>query len=270
MLKINIAYSARVHIGLLRSNNQDNLYTAGISLPAAAHDAPFAIDGSVAAPTIFAVCDGMGGEDAGEVASRIAVQALAATEPQLTSASAHELPQLIQATVDSANDELRKLSGTTKRIGTTLALVVVRTDGIHCAGIGDSRIYCLRRGEFWQISRDHTLAAEHQNRTRSPKTAHMLTRCIGIGAAQTEHFATLHGACRLLICSDGLTDMVDSRTIERLLRQSDSTSETASALANAALRNGGRDNVTVVVLDVTQKHSLHKIINKVTNKLKVQ
>ena len=266
MAKIKIAYSARVHIGLLRTSNEDNIYTAGISLPIASRDAPFAIDGSVAASTVFAVCDGMGGEDDGEIASLIAVQALAGTEPQLTSAAAHELPRLIQSAVDSANDELRKLSDGAKRIGTTLALVVARTDGIYCSGIGDSRIYCLRRGEFWQISRDHTLAAEHQNRTQSPKTAHMLTRCIGIGAAQTEHFATLHGACRLLICSDGLTDMVDSHTIERLLRQSDSTSEAASALANAALCNGGRDNVTVVVLDVTQKYSLHKITSKLKNR----
>ena len=251
MAKFNIAYSARVHNGLVRRNNEDNLYTAGVSLPIASRDAPFAIDGSVAAPTVFAVCDGMGGEDDGELASQIVVQVLAAAEPQLKSASFKELPRLIQTTVDHVNAKIRELSGTARRIGTTLALVVVQSNGVHCASIGDSRVYCLQRGVFWQVTRDHTLAFERQNQDIHGKSAHKLTRCIGIGGAYTaEHYSQIRGACRLLICSDGLTDMVESAAIEHVLRTTPRASAAADTLVSTALSNGGRDNATVVVLDI--------------------
>jgi len=270
MRKTKIDYSARTHVGCVRGNNEDNLYTDGVSLPLGARELPFSIDGCVAVPAIFAVCDGMGGEDDGEVASQIVVQALAAIELLLKSSAVTDLPHIVQATVERANTEIRELGGTEKRIGTTLALVVARSNGVHCASIGDSRIYCLRRGTFWQVTRDHTLAAERQNQDVHMKSAHMLTRCIGIGSAATvAHYAQIRGACRLLICSDGLTDMVESTAIEYVLRTTPRASAAADRLISAALSNGGRDNITVIVLDIgPPKLSLQGLIKQKKRKEK--
>ena len=250
------SYSARSHVGMVRENNEDNLYIDGITLSPDTCSLPFEIDGAASPPAVFAVCDGMGGEENGETASLMAVQALLRFDGRLKSAAPAELDKTVPEYVAGAEAAVRT-AGRGARSGTTLALVVASAHGAYCYNIGDSRIYCLRKSEFRQVTNDHTLAAMQlragvpPDRAVSRSFGNKLTRCIGIGdSAAVESYAPVAGECRMLICSDGLSDMVADAELERILRVSERTADAADALLQAALRGGGRDNVTLIVLDI--------------------
>jgi protein phosphatase len=220
---------------------------------------PFMIDGIANIPAVFAVCDGMGGEDDGEKASLLAVQGLSERIEKIKDASPEQLEKLIQSLVNEVSEFIQsESSGFSKRAGTTLALVVVTEGGISCFNIGDSRVYCYRKDAFEQITNDHTLIAEKirsgvVTTSQAAKVigGNKLTRCIGIGKdAVVESYSPIIGKCRLLICSDGLTDMVDANEIENILSASERTANAADYLLDTALRNGGKDNTTVIVIDV--------------------
>ncbi|CDX04962.1 protein phosphatase [Desulfitobacterium hafniense] len=270
-----IEYSARSHIGMVRENNEDNLYVDGIILPLHTRERPFTIDGSTSSPAVFAVCDGMGGEDDGEIASRLAVQKLLNFNERIKSAGSEQLEEAIQSYVNKANEAIHaETSGTNKRTGTTLALAVVSEHGIYCFNMGDSRIYALQKGAFRKITNDHTLVAEQTrnssltpNQVMSRKAGHKLTRCIGIGDILTvESYPPIIGTCRFLICSDGLTDMVDTAEIENILCASKRTADAANSLLTSALNKGGKDNVTVIIADF--KNSKVSFFRSLSKKLK--
>jgi len=254
-----IIYSACSHVGRARENNEDNLYADGITLTTDIREIPFSVDGSTYSPAIFAVCDGMGGEESGEVASQIAVQMLLNSSGVIKKSAPRQLNEDVQSYVNIAHKRISTdEENRGKRMGTTLALVAVTRSGVCCFNIGDSRIYCLQRNKLRQITNDHTLFAEQQKNTDvshgieiEEKDRHKLMRCIGIGKEfNIESYAPIFGKCRILICSDGLTDMVDKREIESAMNIYEQTYEAASYLLSLALKNGGRDNITLIVLDV--------------------
>jgi len=254
-----VEYSARSHIGKVRENNEDNLFVDGIILSPTTCDCPFEIDGSTSFPAIFAVCDGMGGEENGELASLLAVQTLLSISERIKSTASGELNEIIQAYIVKVNEAIHsKLNGYSARTGTTLALVIAAENMIRCFSIGDSRIYNLQRSDLQQISNDHTLAAEQirngfdtSHQTMIGNDRNKLTRCIGIGNEFiAESYPPIIGRSRILICSDGLTDMVDVSEIKNLLRISGRTSDAANSLLRTALKNGGNDNVTLIVIDI--------------------
>jgi len=255
---MDISYSACSHTGKVRNNNEDNLYVDGITLLPDTRELPFSIDGNIYAPAIFAVCDGMGGEDNGEIASQIAVDTLLKTQGNIKSNDYNDFYDEVRVCVKDANEKINcKANEYGKRMGTTLALAIVAERGIYCFNIGDSRIYCLRKSDFQQITNDHThLAMQELYSTAGPsesvnnKAKHTLTRCIGIGNVYTaESYDPIFGACRMLICSDGLSDMVSEKEIKHILQTESRTSEAAGALLSLALKNGGKDNITIIVLD---------------------
>jgi protein phosphatase len=222
---------------------------------------PFAIDGTASTPAMFAICDGMGGEESGEVASLIAVQTLLRGGDRIRTANPKLFDERVRSFVDEAGEAIRSASGRFgKRAGTTLALSIVTDSGIHCYNLGDSRIYCLRGRVFEQITNDHTVLAEKiRNGILTPEQAkyekgrHKLTRCIGIGEpVAAESYPRIHGGGRILICSDGLTDMVSVAEIEDILRVSARTADAANALLDSALAYGGRDNITLAVADIAK------------------
>jgi protein phosphatase len=269
-----VEYSARSHVGKVRENNEDNLYVDGIILASDVRERPFTIDGITNLPTIFAVCDGMGGEDDGEIASLLAVQTLLNYERKIKTARPKQLNETIQSYVDEISESIRSETDKSgKRTGTTLALVVVAKNGLFCFNIGDSRIYCYQKAELKQITNDHTLIAEkikngiiEASQAAGVAGGNKLTRCIGIGNnSNTESYPTITGKCRALICSDGLTDMVNPAEIENILRESERTANAADYLLDTALRFGGKDNTTVIVIDVEVPkvpflHGLTKIL----------
>jgi serine/threonine protein phosphatase PrpC len=211
--------------------------------------------------TLFAVADGIGGFEAGEVASRIAVDVLKELEPgDSFEVAIREANRRILAV--GRGDE--RLSG----MGTTL--VAVRFGGTReepmaqVAHVGDSRAYLLR-GEMQPLTEDHSLVAElvrSGDLTRDQAAEHpqknLITRALGADEEVEVDTMVLpvEAGDRLLLCSDGLSDMVPETRIGDILADSPGDPETpARNLVSAALDAGGSDNVTVVVVDVKQETS---------------
>lgn len=210
--------------------------------------------------TLFAVADGIGGFEAGEVASRIAIDVLGDLEPgDSFEAAIREANRRILAV--GRGDE--RLSG----MGTTV--VAVRFGGtreepaVEIAHVGDSRAYLLRGGELRPVTEDHSLVAElvrSGDLTRAQAAEHpqknLITRALGADEEVEVDTAVLpvEAGDRLLLCSDGLTDMVAEARIAGILADSpDDPEGPARALLSAALDAGGSDNVTVIVVDVREE-----------------
>lgn len=268
---VQVDVSALSHVGHHRDNNEDHflvtkasrsLQTITTSLPDG--DIPPQVD---EVNYVMVVADGMGGHAAGEVASRMAIASLIKM--------ALEQPDWILR-VDGGNTrEIRRRSRTRvqkvgamivehgqrepalKGMGTTLTLVRSLGRDLMITHVGDSRAYLLRGRQLHRLTRDHTYAqllvdigeldpaevAKSQHR-------HVLTNALG-GATEEVHVdtdrAVLEDGDRLLLCSDGLTDLVDDDTILRLLQDSTGSKDACERLVHEALERGGRDNVTVIV-----------------------
>ena len=253
MMKRKVIYSVRSHVGLRRANNEDNLFADGVILPQKAGNRPFSLDGVAGIPSIFAVCDGMGGEEAGEVASLAAMEALQAEKDTLYRTSPKELSQAVQKFAERAHRSIQAHTEGT-RSGATLALAAVTASGALCFNLGDSRIYCMQAGHFRQVTYDHTVISDQLRRgirpTEGAQPDRRLTRCIGIGTSQAvEAYPAIKGDFRLLICSDGLSGMVSDDKLASILFAAAQPSIAADKLVQAALEGGGQDNITAIVLD---------------------
>jgi len=250
-----IEYSARSHVGKVRENNEDNLFVDGMTLPADIGSRPFAIDGFAENSAVFAVCDGMGGKVDGEVASRLAVEGLFSYSKQIQDAKPRELGKVVQSYVTQTSQNIAWKTAIGKRSGTTLALAVITKRGISCFNVSDSRIYFVKHGRFRQITHDHTVDNDLAYADASLKgrrtDGHKLTRCMGIGKLpDIEAYSSLPPNSRTLVCSDGLNKMISDKEIAHILISTKTPSEASDALLYAALNNGARDNVTVIVIDL--------------------
>lgn len=251
-----IEYSARSHVGKVRDGNEDNLFVNGAFMPLHARNRPVSIDGVGEEPCVFAVCDGMGGEDYGEIASHIAVEKLGQFQERLCLSAEGQLEKTVRDYVREADWAIREAVGPGKNAGTTLALSVIVNRNVYCFNMGDSRIYAVKNGVLRQITNDHTWMAEKMEFTR-PLTGemirenfHKITRCMGIGPGpNVDVYPPFGGRCRLFICSDGMTDMASNAELEEVLTRDISASHAADRLLSLVLDKGGYDNVTLIVVD---------------------
>jgi protein phosphatase len=224
--------------GLKRAANEDSLLTA--------------------AP-VFLVADGMGGHEAGEIASGICVRTLAGI-PQLATGERSVTAAVLQQYLLRADSSIREATGA--RAGTTLTgAVVVEQMGMPywlVLNIGDSRTYRLSQGHFDQISVDHSEVQELVDAGEiTPEQAvvhprrHVVTRALGTGDETEADYWLLpvEEGDRILVCSDGLTGELTDDHIFRILSTVAHPQDAVDALIQAALRSGGRDNVTVIVVD---------------------
>ncbi|BCW82100.1 protein phosphatase 2C domain-containing protein [Pseudarthrobacter sp902506025] len=216
-------------------------------------------DSYIAADPIFAVADGMGGHEAGEIASGLCVRALAEM-PQVTTGERNITASLLQEYLVRADASIREATGA--RAGTTLTgAVVVEQMGVPywlVMNIGDSRTYRLSQGRFEQISVDHSEVQElvdageitAQEATVHPRR-HVVTRALGTGDETEADYWLLpvEEGDRVLVCSDGLTGELPDEEILRILSTVAAPQDAVDALIQAALRSGGRDNVTAIVVD---------------------
>ncbi len=239
---------SRTHVGLVRENNEDAML--------------------VREPYLFAVADGMGGYAAGEVASRGTLKAFeAATYALRHDDGETNIRQMLMDALNKANSHVYKMAVSNDAytgMGTTLTALYLPGDGTaYCAHIGDSRLYLYGDGKLQQLTQDHTYVADlalHGKITNEEALIHpdrhMLLKALGV-EEQIEpdcfRFALQDGD-RLLLCSDGLSDMVRDEEISRLL-QIENLEEAADSLINQSLSNGGRDNVTLVLLSLDSLHS---------------
>jgi len=265
-------YSAAVQVnkGKRRENNEDNLYFNGIYLTEETREKPI---GYVSEPNagvqIYAVCDGMGGEQMGETASLLVVQTIDKYADELKNASPKEADEIISRCITEANSSVcnaMKTSGC-GRIGTTLALTAFIGNNAFVYNVGDSRVYMLRKPlfrkrELTQMSEDHTSVMYWvKNGTMTPEEAkthprrNSLTQHIGIEPDEmiiepfTQCIKTKRGDV-FLLCSDGLTDCVEDNEIAEVLAANEIPSEATSILLNMAMERGGKDNITIIVINV--------------------
>jgi PPM family protein phosphatase len=212
-------------------------------------------DAYYARAPVFAVADGMGGAQAGEVASHAAVEAVAAGLPE------DGTPEdRLAAVVRRANEAIFRMSredDSRAGMGTTLTAVHVGERDIAIAHVGDSRAYRLRDGELSRLTEDHSLVEEMRRRgqlTAEEADEHpqrsIITRALGPEPdvlVDTTSWAARDGDV-LLLCSDGLTSMIPEARVGEILREATGLEQAGRALIAAANRAGGRDNITVVLL----------------------
>ncbi|MDR1638530.1 MAG: protein phosphatase 2C domain-containing protein [Clostridiales bacterium] len=257
------AYAACSNVGRIRSNNEDNLYCDGSFLEEEHRDAPFEADGESCIPCVFAVCDGIGGSSEGEFASLAAVTKLKEAANYLKEALPENLDNAVHQYVYDANDVIcRRIREMRSHLGTTLALAVITKDAARLYNIGDSRIYALIEGKLRQVSEDHTVTEQKvklniltKEQAKKDRDRHTLTRHLGVFEEDVSIAATSYDPLprtdkyKILLCSDGLSDMVEDDRIEAILLASASPKEAVDNLINEALKNGGRDNVTCIVIE---------------------
>lgn len=232
---------SRTHVGLIRENNEDALL--------------------VKEPHLFAVADGMGGYAAGEVASRSTLRAFEVGMRALSNASSDNVDKVLSEAFEKANSHVYKMAAKDSSLsgmGTTLtALYLQEERHAYCCHIGDSRLYLWRQGELHQLTSDHTVVANLRSQgkmtddeARVHPMRHMLLKAVGVDkCAEADIFQLEFSAGdRVLLCSDGLTDMLDKREIAEILGRDDPAAA-AEALEERALDNGGRDNISMIIID---------------------
>jgi protein phosphatase len=212
-------------------------------------------DAYVLDPPLFAVADGMGGAQAGEVASRIA----AAAFREYHEADDLEGEARVDAIIQEANRrifERAREDATVSGMGTTVTAALLDDERVAIGHVGDSRAYRIHDGELEQLTQDHSLVADLMRSGRlTPEEADthpqrsVITRALGTDPEVDVDTFTVAAAPGdvFLICSDGLTTMIDDDEILRIVRGSPQLDSAAKALVKAANRQGGDDNVTVVL-----------------------
>jgi len=215
-------------------------------------------DSYVVAPPLFAVADGMGGAQAGEVASKLAAAALKETHPEGAS-DAEKVTALIQ----EANRRVYERAHSdpaTSGMGTTMTVAIVDGHTVTIGHVGDSRAYVVRGGELEQLTEDHSLVNEllkSGKLSREEAETHpqrsVITRAVGTDPdVDVDAFTVEAGEGDVfLLCSDGLTDMVaDSDILDVVEKHRDDLDRATKALVSAANRGGGEDNITVIAFSI--------------------
>jgi serine/threonine protein phosphatase PrpC len=217
---------------------------------------------------IFLVADGMGGHEAGDVASRFAADFVveALTGPSRPAAGDPPLDIMLEELLTQANAELVRLArqhGIQRGVGTTLTAAALRDDTLHLAHVGDSRCYRLRGGTLQQLTEDHSWVAEQRRagllsvgEEHTHPQRNILTQCLGVDRELDLFIAThvlLHGD-RYLLCSDGLHGAVADDAVAEVLGSVTSPQLAARTLVDLAIRSGSSDNITAIVFDVCRSH----------------
>ncbi len=229
---------SRTNRGLVRKNNEDSVL--------------------VRIPDLFAIADGMGGSEAGEIASFEAVRRL--QKLSLTDQPDEEILQDLRNKIEKINGAIWKMADQQpdkKGMGTTLTAVYIKNgEKAFVAHVGDSRIYLLQEGTLKQMSSDHSYVAEMvRQKQLTPREAeesdqkHMILRAVGAEpTVQVDTFEfLLTGVQKLLLCSDGLSNMVSKEKMEPLLKNND-LNKIADELMDMALKAGGEDNISFIII----------------------
>ena len=233
-------YAASTHVGCVRGHNEDSF---------------------LAQSPLFVVADGMGGHEAGEVASEIAVNTISNYAPKEPNG-----PQLGEA-IQKANLAILEGAATglgKPGMGTTVTAAMIFDNQLLIAQVGDSRAYLLHNGQLQRITRDHSLVADlvEQGRlTEEEARIHpqrsVITRALGSdpNTMPDAYALRLSQGDRLLLCSDGLSGMVLDSRIESILNRYSDVQECCDKLIDEALKAGGLDNVTAIVVDPLKKET---------------
>jgi protein phosphatase len=240
-------------VGLVRSRNEDSF----LAQPARG---------------VWAVADGMGGHAFGDIASRMVVEAIESIEPPGAQGNMANFIAAAEERLAWVNRQLRD-EAQARRVtvmGSTVVVLLACGDELACLWAGDSRIYLYRNARLRQLTRDHSQAEEFRARGVPPglevsaAIANMITRAVGAADTLDVDLATLEAldGDMLLLCSDGLSNPVDEDAIAgALVMAGGDCAQAAQALVALALANGGRDNITVVVVRADDIGSDRTMVN---------
>lgn len=270
--------------GRIRNNNEDNFYFNGTHLnPENRDNHNFFADNPSGSEIMYGVFDGMGGEALGEEASLITVQTIKKYHDKLKGGRIKDNKTAILKSISDANTKIcnKIVESGERRIGTTFALLSISDDTAQVYNVGDSRVYLYRNKKLTQISVDDTTAQRLVNmgvitkeKAKTHEDRHKLTQHLGIFADEMivePHISEkirIEKGDKFILCSDGLTDMVENEEIQSVMQRSGDSRAAAQKLVETALKNGGRDNVTVTVISADTK-SLKKRQKGSKNKLAV-
>ena len=259
MKKLRANVCAVTHAGRIRKENEDNYDLNGRMTTTGDLKKGSAFVQSMTEPFHLSVCDGMGGESYGELASGIAVETIAAHAANVYE-SGEDFSFAISNCLDDANNRIcAEINARGKRMGTTLATIYAVKGKVICVNIGDTRVYHYSKGILEQISFDHTHAqtivdageVSMDNIAQIPD-AKRLTRHLGVFPEEgglSPNISVIDDVDDgdiILLCSDGLTDMLSDDEITAILSTGENAQGVASKLVRRALEVGGKDNITVM------------------------
>mgnify|MGYP002857239634 CR=1 FL=1 len=232
-------------IGKLRQQNQDYIFSSEIPV------GPL--------PNLFIVADGMGGYKGGEFASKCAVETLVG---EVNLSQARGSVRILRDAINVANSKVRYIAGSDENyrgMGTTLVVAVFEKESMIVANVGDSRLYRIGK-DIRQITMDHSLVEEMVRMGQIERTdarlhpdKNIITRAIGVlDVVDIDFFEVedLHVGDMILMCSDGLCNMVEDTEIAGIVRSGGTLEEKANRLITAANLNGGRDNISVNLIEI--------------------
>lgn len=241
-------YSA-TDIGRKRQLNQDYVFSSAKAL------------GNM--PNLFIVADGMGGHNAGDYASKCTTETIVT---EIRNSFEKNPTIIIKKAIKTANAKIRKEAAADENLigmGTTLVIATVIGKYLQVANIGDSRLYLLKKDGLRQITQDHSLVEEmirlgglNREDARKHPDKNIITRAIGAKDVVEADFFTeeLEFGDIILMCSDGLTNMLEDKEIEAILRnpEKEELVQKGDALIKAANENGGKDNIAVVLVKLVE------------------
>ncbi|MBE5938805.1 MAG: Stp1/IreP family PP2C-type Ser/Thr phosphatase [Lachnospiraceae bacterium] len=235
---------AETNIGIKRSSNQDYVFETLKSV------------GKL--PNLFIVADGMGGHKAGEIASKSAVEAAV---KKIKSSKEKDPFSIMQEAVEKANEavvEKAVKDEGCEGMGTTMVMATITEKAVYIANVGDSRLYFID-DEIHQITRDHSYVEEMvslgeipKEEARNHEKKNIITRAIGVEQEiLADYFEVQYKkGDYILMCSDGLTNMIEDDKIKEIVLSNTSVDDKTHALINAANENGGKDNISVVIVEI--------------------
>ncbi len=259
-----LAAEARTDQGLVRPNNEDNYYLAEDK-------------------DVLVVADGMGGHASGEIASKMAVDVIKGffdgtddrDEPVIGAYREEysEKTNAIGSAVRLANMAIYEAAQSNpawQGMGTTLSAVVLDNKRLSIAHVGDSRVYLVRAGNIMQLTDDHSIVQEQvrrdlltQEEAETSQMKHVLTRALGIASDVTVDLdeLTIADGDALVLCTDGLTNMVSDDDILSVVLSDDNPAAACERLVDMANGNGGQDNITIIVAYVQKSTWVTALLN---------
>ncbi len=231
-------------IGKKRAVNQDYVYASEQPL------------GNL--PNLFIVADGMGGHNAGDYASKYTVETIV---EEVRRDERDSVVGILRNAIETANRKVRQRAGedvSLSGMGTTVVAASCQDKRLVVANVGDSRLYVLHQ-ELRQVTRDHSLVEEMvrigtitRQQARVHPDKNIITRAVGADIMVGIDFFTveLEAGDMVLLCSDGLTNMLEDAEIESIIRRPEELKERALELVDAANENGGKDNIAVVLIEI--------------------